>query len=158
MKLKELSHQKESYDKTRHLNKKQRCYSADKGSCIQSYDFSSRHIQMWEFDHKEGWVPKIDVFKLWYWRRLLRVSGLHWVKPVNPKRNLPWILFERTDAEAEALIFLPPVVKSWLIGKDSDAGENWRQKAKCAADDEIIWYHHLLNVHEFEKTLGDSEG
>ena len=57
------------------------------------------------------------------------------IKPVNPKGNQPWILIRETDAEAEALILWPPGVKSWLIGKDSDAGKDWRQKDKGMTED-----------------------
>ena len=60
------------------------------------------------------------------------------IKPVNPKRNQPWIFFGRTDTEAEALILWPPDVKGWLIGKDPAAGKDWRQKEKRAAKDEMV--------------------
>ena len=55
-------------------------------------------------------------------------------------------------------ILWPPDVKSWLIGKDPDAGEDWRQEEKGATEDEMVGWHHQLNGHEFEQTLGDSEG
>ena len=57
------------------------------------------------------------------------------IKPVNPKGNQPWIFIARTDAEAEAPILWPPDMKSWLIRKDPD---EWRQKDKWAAKDEMI--------------------
>ena len=83
------------------------------------------------------------------------------IKPVNPKGNQPWIFIARTDAEAEAPIFCPPDVKSWLIGKDPDAGKNWRQEEKGTTEHEmashLIGWHHQLNGHEFEQALGDSE-
>ena len=79
------------------------------------------------------------------------------IKPVNPKRNQPWIFIERTDAEAEAPILWPPDTKSLLTGKDPDAGKDWRQKEKGIAEDEIVRYHHWLNGYEFEQTPGDSE-
>ena len=60
------------------------------------------------------------------------------IKPVNPKGNQPQIFIRKTDAEAEAPIFLPPDVKSWLIGKDSDAGKDWRQDDKGVAEDELV--------------------
>ena len=62
------------------------------------------------------------------------------------------------DAEAEAPILWPPDAKIQLIEKDPDAGKNWRQKEKGAAEDETVRYHHWLNGREFEQTLGDSEG
>jgi len=76
------------------------------------------------------------------------------IQPVNPKGNQPWILIGGTDAEAEAPILWPPDSKSWLIGKDPDAGKDWRQEEK----DEMVGWHHRLNGHEFEQTLGDGEG
>ena len=57
------------------------------------------------------------------------------IKPVNPKGNQPWIFIERIDAEAKALILWPPDVKSWLIGKDPDPGNDWRQKEKGMTED-----------------------
>ena len=69
-----------------------------------------------------------------------------------------WIFIERTDAEAEALILWPPDVKTQLIGKDPDAREDWMQKEKGVAEDEMAGWHHQLNGHEFEQTLGGSEG
>ena len=80
------------------------------------------------------------------------------IKPVNPKGNQPWIFIGRTDAEAEAPILWPPDANSWFIGKDPDAGKDWRQEEKGTTEDEMIGWHHQLNGHEFEKALGDSEG
>ena len=60
------------------------------------------------------------------------------IKPVNPKVNQPWMLIGRTDAKAEALVLWLPHVKNQLIGKDSDAGKDWRQKEKGAAEDEVV--------------------
>ena len=79
-------------------------------------------------------------------------------KPINPKGNQLWIFIGRTDAEAEAAILWPPDVKSWLIGKDPDAGKAWRQEEMGATEDEIAGWHHQFNVHEFEQTAGDGEG
>ena len=79
------------------------------------------------------------------------------IKPVNPKENQSWIFTGRTDAEAEAPILWPPDVKSWLTGKDPDAGKDWRQE-KGMTEDEMVGWHHWLNGHEFEQTLEDSEG
>ena len=79
------------------------------------------------------------------------------IKPINPKGNQPWILIGRTDAKAEAPIFWPPDVKIWLVGKDSDAGKDWRQKKRAAEDETFGWYHGFKGCKS-EKTLGDSEG
>ena len=78
------------------------------------------------------------------------------IKPANPKGNQPWILIGRTDAEIP--ILWPTDVKSQLIGKDPDAGKDWRQKEKGLTEDKMVVWHHQLNGHEFEQTPGDSEG
>ena len=78
------------------------------------------------------------------------------IKPANPKGNQPWIFIGRTDAEA--LILWPPDAKSWLAGKDPDAGTDWRQKEKREAENEMVGWHHQFNGHETEQTLGDSGG
>ena len=80
------------------------------------------------------------------------------IKPVNPKRYQPWIVIGRTDGEAEIPILWSPDAKSWLIGKDPDAGKGWGQEEKGATEDEIVGWHHQLNRHEFEQAPVDSEG
>ena len=110
---------------------------------------------MWELSHNEGWVLKNDVFQLWYWR-LLRVSKE--MKPVNNKGNKSWIFTGKTDVEAEAPILWPPDVKSWLTGKDPDAGKDWEQEEKGATEDGMVGWHHQHNRHVFEQIPGDSEG
>ena len=60
------------------------------------------------------------------------------IKPVNPKGNQSWIFIGRTDAEADAPILWPPDSKSWLIGKDPDAGKDWRQEEKRTIEDEVV--------------------
>ena len=109
--------------------KRQKHHFVNKGPYSQSYGFSSSHLQMWELDHKKDKCQRIDGFKLWCWRRLLRVPfDSKEIKSVNPKGNPPWIFIGRTDAEAPTL--WPPDVKSWLTGKDSDAQKDWRQVEK----------------------------
>jgi len=80
------------------------------------------------------------------------------IKPVNPKGNQSWIFIGRTDAEAEAPTLWPPGVKSQHIRKDPDAGKDWRQEEKGMTEDEMVGWHHWLNGHESEQTLGDGEG
>ena len=75
-----------------------------------------------------------------------------------PKGNQPWIFTERTDAEAEAPTLWLSDPKSRLIGKDPDTRKDWRQKEKRVAEDKVVGWHHWLNGHEFEQTLGDCEG
>ena len=78
------------------------------------------------------------------------------IKPVDPKGIQSWIFIGRIDAKAP--IIWPPDVKSWLTGKNPDAGKDWRQEEKGATEDEMIGWDHWLSGHEFEQTLGDSEG
>ena len=80
------------------------------------------------------------------------------IKPVNPKRNQPWIFIGRTDAEAGASILWPPDTKGWLIWKDLDAGKDWREEEKGTTEDEMIGWHHWLNGHGFEWTLVVDDG
>ena len=60
------------------------------------------------------------------------------IKTVSPKENQPWIFIGRTDAEAETPILMPPDAKNWLIGKDPDAGKDWRQEEKGTTEDEMV--------------------
>ena len=80
------------------------------------------------------------------------------IKPVNPKGNQSWIFPGRTDAEAEASILWPPDVKNWLIGKDPDAGQDWRQEEKGRKEDEVIGQYYRLDGHEFEQASGVGDG
>ena len=102
---------------------------------------------------------RIDAFELWCWRRLLRVS---WTARRSNQSILkeisPGVFIGRTDAEAETLILWPPHAKSWLIGKDSDAGRDWGQEEKGMAEDEMAGWHCQLNGREFEWTPGDGDG
>ena len=122
----------------------------------QRYGFSNSHVQMWELDHKEDWVPK----NYWFLTVVLEKTlesplDSKEMEPINPKGNKPWIFIGRTDDEAEALILLLSDAKSQLIGKDPDAGQDWGQEEKGEAEDEMFRWHHWLNGHEFEHTLGE---
>ena len=80
------------------------------------------------------------------------------IQPVHPKGNQSWIFIGRNNAEAAAPILWPPDMKNWLIDKDPDAGKDWRQEEKGMTEDEMVGWHHQLNGHEFEQTLGDGDG
>ena len=111
------------------------------------YGYESRTIRK-----AEHW--RTDAFELSCWRRLLRV-------PWTARRSNPsileeirsWVYFGRTDAKAEIPILWPLHAKSWLIGKDSDAGRDCGQEEKGRTEDETVGWHHQLNGHEFEWTL-----
>ena len=119
---------KENYDQPRQHIKKQRYYFASKSPPCQSYGFSSSHVWMWKLDNKESWAPKIDAFKLWCWRRLLRVSwtarrsNQSILKEISPGCSLEGLMLTP--------ILWPPLAKSWLIGKDSDAGRDLEQEKR----------------------------
>ena len=80
------------------------------------------------------------------------------IQSVNPKGNQSWIFIRRTDAGAETPILWPPDVKNWLIGKDPDAGKDWRQEEKVTTEDEMAGLHHWPDGHEFEQAPGVSDG
>ena len=88
---------------------------------------------------KEGWAPKNRCFQIVVLEKTLESPlDSKKIKPVDPKGNQSWIFIGRTDAEAEAAIFWPPDTKSQLIGKDPDAGKDWRQEEKGMTEDEIV--------------------
>ena len=104
----------------------------------------------------ESWILKkaehqrIDAFELWCWRRVESPVDCKEIQPVHPKGDQSWIFIGRTDVEAETPILLPPDAKSWLIGKDPDAGKDWRWEEKVRTDDEMVGWHHQINGHGFE--------
>ena len=150
---------KKSYDKPRQHIKNQRHHFADKGPYSQSYSFSSSHIWMWELDHKEGWELKSWCFQIVVLEKTLESPfDCNEIKLVNPKGNQSWIFIGRTDAKGEAPILWPPDAKSQLIGKDPDAGKDWRQEGKGMTEDEMVGWCHWVNGHEFEQAPGDGEG
>ena len=108
-------------------------------------------LWMWELDYKESQVPKNWCFWTVVLEKTLE-SPLDCIeiKPVNPKRNQSCIIIERTDAKAETPILPPPDEKNWLIGKDLDAGKDWRQEEKGTTEDDMVGWHHQLNGYEFE--------
>ena len=106
---------------------------------------------MWELDYKENWAPKNWCF----WTVVLektRESPLDCkeIQLVHPKGDQSWVFIGRTDIEAETPILWPPHAKSWLIGKDPDAGKDRRQEEKVRTEDEMVGWHHHLDGHEFD--------
>ena len=100
--------------------------------------FSSSHAQMWELDHKEGWVPKNWCFWIVLEKTLESPLDGEEIKPVNPKGNQSWIFIRMTDVEAETPILWPPDEKNWLTGKNPDAEKDWRQGKKGMTEDEMM--------------------
>ena len=139
--------------------KKQRHYFANKGPSSQGYGFSSGHVRMWELDCEESWAPKNWCFWIMVLEKTLE-SPLDCteIQPVHPKGDRSWVFIGRTDAEAETPVLWPPHAKSWLIGKDSDAGRDWGQEEKGMTEDEMAGWHHWLEGHEFGWTSGVGDG
>ena len=104
--------------------------------------------ESWTEKKAECW--RIDTFELWCWSRLLKSPfDCKEIQPVHRKGDLSWVFIGRTDAEAETPILWPPHAKSWLIGKDRDAGRDWGQDEKGTTEDEMAGWYHWLNGHEF---------
>ena len=153
---KRLAPWKKSCDKPRQHIKKQRNHFANKGPSSQSYGFSSSHVCMWVLDHKD-WALKNWCFWTVVMENTLESPlDCKEIQSVNTKGNQPWIFIERTDPKAP-ILWLPDA-KSWLNGKDPDAGKDWRQVKKEMTVDEMVWWHHWVNGHEFDQALGDGEG
>ena len=106
----------------------------------------------------ESWAPK----NWHFWNVVLETleSPLDCkeIQSVRPKGNQSWIFIGTTDVEAETPILWPPEAKNWLIGIDPDAGKYWRWEEKGMTEDEMVGWHHQLNGHEFEWTLGVGDG
>ena len=102
------------------------------------------HVWMWELDCEESWVPKNWCF----WTVVLEKTiesplDCKEIQPVHSKGDQSWVFFGRNDAKAETPVLWPPHAKSWLTGKDSDAGRDWGQEEKGTTEDEMAgWHHH----------------
>ena len=99
-------------------------------------------------DYKESWAPKNWCFWTVVLEKILE-SPLDFkeIQPVHPKGDQSWVFTGGTDAEAETPIFWPPVAKNWLIGKDRDAGKDWRLEEKGTMEDEMVrWYHQRMDM------------
>ena len=117
------------YDQPRQHIKKQRRYLTSKGPSSQSYGFSSGHVWMWELDCEESWVPKNWCFwSVLLEKTLVRPLDCKEIQQVHSEGDQPWDFFGRNDAKAETPVLWPPDAKSWLTGKDSDAGRDWGQE------------------------------
>ena len=128
---------------------------ANKGLSSQS---SNSHVWMWELVYKESWAQKNWCFWTVVLEKTLE-SPLD-CKEIQPvlSEDQSLVFFGRNDGEAETLVLWLPHVKSWLTGKDSDAGRDWGQEEKGTTEDEMAWWHHRLNAHGFGWTLGVGDG
>ena len=110
---------------------------------------------MWELDCEEGWALKNwCVWTVVLEKTLKGPLGCKEIQPVHSKRDQPWDFFGRNDVKAETPILWPPHAKSWLIGKDFDAGRDWGQEEKGTTEDEMAGWHHWLYGCESEWTPG----
>ena len=150
-------HSKYSYRTTKFSLIQKQMHTEMQYFCCRNRD-GSGHVWMWELDHKEGWTLKNWCFWVVLKKTLESPLDCKEIKPVNYKGNQSWIFIGRTDAKAEAPILWPLDGKSQHVGKDFDAGKDWRQEEKGTTEDEMVGWHHQLNGHEFERALGDSEG
>ena len=119
----------------------------------------SGHVWMWELDCEESWAPKNWCF----WTLVLDKTlesplDCKETQPVHSEGDQSWVFFGRSDAKAETPVLWPPHAKSWLIGKDSDAGRDWGQEENGTTEDEMAGWHHWLDGREFEWTPGDGDG
>ena len=114
--------------------------------------------ESWTIKKKaECW--RIDAFELWCWEKTLESPlDCKEIQPVHPKGDQGWVFIGRTDAEAETPVLWPPHAKSWLTGKDPDAGRGWGQEEKGMTEDEMAGWHHWVDRCEFEWTPGVGDG
>ena len=116
---------------------------------------------MWELNCEESWV-----LKNWYFWTVVLEKTLESpldckeIQPVHSEGDQPWDFFGRNDVKAETPVLWPPHAKSWLIGKDSDAGRDWGWEEKGTTEDEMAGRHHWLDGPEFEwgPGVGDGQG
>ena len=141
--------QLEEYLEDEYINK-QRPYFANKGPSGQGYGFSCGHVWIWELDCEESWAPKNWCFwSVVLEKTLESLLDCKEIQPVHPKGDQSWVFIGRSDAEAETPILWPPHVKSWLFGKNPDAGRDWGQEETGMTEDEMAGWHHRLDGHEF---------
>ena len=113
---------------------------------------SSSHVWMWELDYKESWVPKNWCFWTVVLEKTLESAlDCKEIQPVHSEGDQSWVFTGRSDVKAETPILWPPHAKSWLIGKDSDAGRDWEEKG--TTEDEMAGWHHWLDGREFETSF-----
>ena len=110
------------------------------------------------WDCEESWALKTWCFWTVVLEKTLESTlDCKEIQPVHPKGDQSWVFIGRTDAEAETPVLWRPNEKSWLTGKDPDAGRGWGQE-KGTTEDEMAGWHHQLDGHEFEWTLGVCDG
>ena len=147
------------YDQPRQHIQKQRHYFANKSPSSQDYGFSNGHVQMRELDCEESWARKNWCF----WTVVLEKTleshlDCKEIQSVHSEGDQSWVFFGRNNAKAETPVLWLPYVKSWLIGKDPDAGRDWGQEEKGTTEDEMAGWHHWFDGRESEWTPGVGDG
>ena len=132
------------------------CQQSPSSQCC---DFPCGHVWMWELDCEESWALKNWCF----WTVVLEKTlesplDCKESQPVHSEGDQPWDFFGKNDAKAETAVLWPPHAKSWLTGKDPDAGRDWGQEEKGTTEDEMAGWHYQLDGREFEWTPGDGDG
>ena len=150
---------KKSYNQPREYIQKQRHYFANKGPSSQGYGFSNGHVWMWDFDCEESWALKNWCLLTVVLEKILEIPlACKEIQLVHSKGDQSWVFFGRNDAKAETPVLWPPHAKSWLTGKDSDAGRDWGQEEKGTIEDEMAGCRHWLDGRESEWTPGVGDG
>ena len=121
---------------------------------VKAMVFPVVYVWIWELDYKESGAPK----NWCVWTSMLEKTlesplDCKEIQPVQPKGDQSWLFIGRTEAEAEAPILWPPDAKSWLTGKDPDAGKDWRQEEKGATEDKMVGWH-LMDANPMDMGLG----
>ena len=139
--------------------KKLKLNGSIKTSSSQDYGFSCGHVWMWELNCEEGWAPKNWCFRTVVLEKTLESPlDCKEMQPVHSEGDQLWDFFGRNDTKAEIPVLWPPHAKSWLIGKDSDAGRDWRQEEKGTTEDVMAGWHRRLNGRESQWTPGVGDG
>ena len=149
--IKTLAPWKKSYDPPRQHIKKQRHYFAKKSPSSQSYGFSNSYVLMWELDVKKAEHQRIDAFKLWCWRKLLRVpwtarrSNQSILKEISPGCSLEGLMLKLKIQYFGHLMWRADSFEKTLMMGKIEGGRRWGMK-----EDEKVGRHHRLNGHESE--------
>ena len=135
-------------------------YFANRGLSSQGCGFSSSRVWMWELDYKESWAQNWCFWTVVLEKTLESPLDCKEIQPVHPGGDQFWVFIGRTDVEAKTPIFWPPDVKNWLLGKDPDAGKDWRQEKKGMTEYEMAGWHHYsmdMSLSKLQELTMDRE-
>ena len=142
---------KKSYDKPRQHIKKQRHYFTDKGPSSQNYGSPSSHLWMWDWDHKESWVPKNWCF----WTVVLENTLESTLDCMESNQSILQEIvlnsYWKDWCWSWSSNTLATFGEDWLIGRDPDAEKDWRQEKKETTEDEMVGWQHRLNDMSLSK-------